>query len=107
MNDIIFSEVVNVNSLGLTLKHNGSNILIRFDECAKNFANENSLKLSKCVATRDITKLTFTFYTNPKIKVVFKNSSLKDFLFGRSAVRQFSNLRNAISQYGYTTFDLS
>ena len=76
MNDIILQEIVDINSSGLTLKHESANIFICFNDCAKNYANEKFLETSKCVATRDITNLTFTFYTNPKTKLVFKKHFL-------------------------------
>ena len=72
MSSINCSEIVNINGFGITAKSGKEDVEICFDECAKNYANENSLEKSRCVATRDISKLTFTFYTNPKTKVVFK-----------------------------------
>lgn len=72
-------EIVNINSFGITVKSGEKDIEICFGECAKNYAKENSLDNSRCVATRDITKLTFTFYTHPKIELVFKKHFLKDF----------------------------
>lgn len=68
----VCDEILDINSSGLTIKSNRSDIFISFDECAKNCADEKSFKKSKCIATRDITKLTFTFYTHPKIRVIFK-----------------------------------
>ena len=105
MNDIIYSNIVEINSSGLVVKQNNSDIFICFDECAKNYAKTNFLKTSNCVADRDITKLTFTFYTNPKIKVVFKKRLLKNIFVKKS--KQFIILQKEINKYGYTTFDLS
>lgn len=107
MSNIICFEIVNINSSGITVKSGKTDIKICFDECAKNYANENSLENSRCVATRDITKLTFTFYTHPKIKVVFKKHFFKDLFSGRSAVSKFLELQKAINKYGYTSYDLS
>lgn len=76
MNDIICFEIVDINISGIILKN--KNIFICFDDCAKNYANEKSLKKSKCIATRDITNLTFIFYTKPKTKVVLKKHFLRD-----------------------------
>ena len=72
MSNIICFEIVNINSTGITAKNGKTDIKICFEECAKNYANENALADSRCVATRDITKLIFTFYTHPKIELVFK-----------------------------------
>ena len=107
MSNIICFEIVNINSFGITAKSGKKDAKICFDECAKNYANENSLEKSRCVATRDITKLTFTFYTYPKTKVVFKKHFLKNLFSGRSAVSKFLELQKAINKYGYTSYDLS
>lgn len=107
MNKAIRANIVSINGSEITIKNEKTDIKIRFEECAKNYADENSLKNSKCVATRDITKLTFTFYTSPKIDVVFKRRFFKDLFSGKSAVRKFLNLQKAINQCGYTSYDLS
>ena len=107
MSNIICFEIVDINRSGVTVKSGKTDIKICFDECAKNYANEKSLETSRCVATRDITRLTFTFYTHPKIKVVFKKHFLKDLFSGKSAVRKFLELQKAINKYGYTSYDLS
>ncbi len=107
MSSIVYVETVNINSLGITVKSRKTDIEIRFDECAENYAKENSLENSRCVATRDITKLAFTFYTHPKIIVVFKKRFFKDLLLGKSAVSKFFELQKEINKYGYTSYDLS
>ena len=107
MGNIVCFEIVNINSLGITAKRGKTDIKICFNECVKNYANENSLENSRCVAIRDITKLTFTFYTQPKIRVVFKKHFFKDLFSGKSAVSKFLDLQNAINKYGYTSYDLS
>lgn len=107
MKDIICNKVISIDNEGITLEHLNSNIRICFEECAKNYAIEKSLETSKCVATRNITTLTFTFYTVPKTKIIFKKHFLKDLLLGKSAIGQFIRLQNAISQAGYTSYDLS
>ena len=104
---IVCDAILDITSSGLTLKYKNRNIFICFDECAKNYANEKSLEMSKCVATRDITKLTFTFYTHPKIKVVFKKHFIKDLFSRKTAVSKFLELQKAIVEAGYTSYDLS
>lgn len=59
------------------------------------------------MATRDITTLSFTFYTQPKTNLVFKRSFLKDLIAGKSAVSKFFDLQKAIVEVGYTSYDLS
>ena len=107
MGNIVCFEMVRMSSSGITVKSGGTNIKINFEECAKNYANENSLKNSRCVATRDITKLTFTFYTQPKISVVFKKHFFKDLFSAKPAVRRFLELQKEINKCGYTCYDLS
>lgn len=107
MNEIICSEIIDINSSGFILKHKKTSVFISFDECSRNYANEKSVEMSKCVATRDITKLTFTFYTNPKTEIVFKKNFLKDLFSGKSAVGKFLDLEKIINKYGYTSYDLS
>lgn len=107
MNSIISYKAVDVNSDGMVVRYKDSEVFICFAECAKNFAIEESLETNKCVATRDITKLTFTFYTDPKTEIVFKRSIFKTLLFGKSAYRNFRDLQKKINRCGFTTYDLS
>ena len=44
MSNIIYFEIVNINSSGITVKSGKTDIKICFDECAKNYAHENSLE---------------------------------------------------------------
>ena len=92
---------------GIVLSDGASERFIDFDECAKNFAAENSLGSSRCVATRDITGLTFIFFTKPKAEISFKTHMIKRLFTGRSASKEFDELRKAIIRNGYTTYDLS
>lgn len=107
MSNIICFEIVHINSSGITVKSGKTDIKICFEECVKNYANENSLENSRCVATRDITKRTFTFYTQPKISVVFKKHFFKDLFSAKPAVRRFLELQKEINKCGYTCYDLS
>lgn len=107
MKEIVCYNLINLDNDGITLRYHSNNIHIKFDDCAWNYAIENSLDKSNCVATRDISALTFTFYTVPKTKIVFKKHLIKDLFFGKSAVDKFLDLQNAISQTGYTSYDLS
>ena len=107
MNDAVCFKVLDINKDGITLKHKSEILFIRFDECAKNYAEEKVLTTKNCVATRDVTKLTFTFYSNPKVQIVFKKNFFKDLFSKKSAINNFFELQKNISRYGYTTFDLS
>ena len=107
MNKIICYNVIDVTQEGITLECKKNRIYVRFDECAKNFALESGTKLNRCVGTRDITTLSFEFYTQPKVKLVFKNRPIKNFIKGKSSIREFVNLQKAIVVSGYTSYDLS
>lgn len=107
MDNIICHNVIDVAKEGITLKTAKENIYISFDDCVKNFSSENGREFCKCVATRDITTLSFTFYTQPKTNLVFKKSFLKDLISGKSAVSKFFDLQKAIVEVGYTSYDLS
>ena len=107
MNNIICRNVIDVTKEGIRLKSTKEDIYICFDDCVKNFSSENGKEFCKCVATRDITALSFTFYTQPKTTLVFKKSFLKDLIAGKSAVSKFFDLQKAIVEAGYTSYDLS
>lgn len=100
-------NIIDVSEKGIVLGHPKNNINIFFDDCAKNYAKEKGVKSSKCVATRNIATLSFTFYTQPKTKVVFKKCFIKNLISGKSAVRKFFDLQKAIVGAGYTSYDLS
>lgn len=107
MNNIICHNVFSVTEDGIILEFQKNKIHIHFEDCAKNYAAESNAEFSKCVATRDITKLSFTFYTRPKTKLVFKKCFLKNLVGGKSAVSKFLDLQKSIVEAGYTSYDLS
>lgn len=106
MNNIICHKVIDVTKKGITLDSAGEKVYIDFDDCTKNFSLENG-KVCKCVATRDITKLSFTFYTYPKTNIIFKRNFLKDLIVGKSATSKFLDMQKAIVVAGYTSYDVS
>ena len=106
MNNIICHNVIDVTKEGITLESAGEKIYIDFDDCVKNFSLEKG-KVCKCVATRDITTLSFVFYTQPKTNVVFKKNFFKDLIMGKSAVSKFLDMQKGIVEAGYTSYDLS
>lgn len=106
MNNVICHKVIDVTKEGIMLESVGEKIYIDFDDCMKNFSLEKG-KVCKCVATRDITTLSFTFYTQPKTNVVFKRNYFKELIAGKSAICKFLDMQKAIVEVGYTTYDLS
>ena len=107
MDDIICHNILSVAEDGIVLKYKKNKIYINFKDCAKNYAAEKNAEFGKCIASRNITKLSFTFYTQPKTTVVFKKNLLKDLIVGKSAVSKFHDLQKAIVKAGYTSYDLS
>lgn len=107
MKNMICHNVISVTRDGITLESAGAKIFVNFDDCVKNYSLETGKKFSKCVATRDISTLTFTFYTHPKINLVFKRNFFKDIFVKKSAVRKFFDIQKSIVEVGYTSLDLS
>ena len=107
MNDIICLGIAAVDKSGITLKTDISDVYISFDECIQNYAKENSLKMNKCVAVRDVTILAFVFYTDPKTTVSFKQKFLRGIFTRKSAAHRFWELQTVLNKYGYTSYDLS
>lgn len=110
MNDIIcydINDIISVTKEGLVLKSAKEKIHINFGECAKNFSLEKGREFCRCVATRDITTLSYTFYTQPKTNIVFKKSFFKDLISGKFATSKFFSVQKAIVEAGYISYDLS
>ena len=106
MDKLICHKVIDVTTEGMTLESNTEEIYIDFKDCAKNFSLEKGGDC-KCVATRDITTLSFTFYTHPKTNVIFKRNFFKELIAGKSATSKFLDMQKAIVEAGYTSYDLS
>lgn len=107
MNRISCFDNVTVNETGVTIIENGIETCIRFNECARNYAKEKSIKDSKCVALRDIMKCEYVFYTSPKTVLIFRGGFLKYLKCGKTATDKFMELQKEIENYGYVSYDLS
>lgn len=106
MKALINCEIINIDSKGIVVRHEGDDIFIDFKKCAINFSIKNNLSKSKCVAERNIINHTFVFYTEPNTTIKFKNT-LQNLLKGKSANKKFIELQKAIDDSGYISFDLS
>ena len=101
-------DITQITKEGITFKTPKGDMQIIFSECKYNYASENLLPESNCVATRDVTVPVFTFYSNPKIEVIFKKKSfLINFFSKKTWYLKFFELQKTIQRYGYTTYDLS
>ena len=104
-----FSEydIINITSKGIALK-NGA--LINFDECTKKYKETHALGENiLCVGERDITDLSFMFYSSPKpimIKFV-ENNKIIELFSKRNTHQRFHDLQKRIIEYGYRTYDMS
>ena len=107
MDEMIDLDTAKIGPAGITVKSGGTDVVIRFEECARNYAREKALQTSRCIAERDITKLTFVFYTEPKLRAGFKKRFFRELLPGQTAARKFRKLQKAIENYGYTSYDAS
>ena len=84
---------------------------INLSECAMNFQALHP-KANRCVAERDITNFSFTFFTSGIFtKIVFKKRFLtglfNDKLLKGSRAQRFHAFSKMIDSCGYTTYDLS
>lgn len=61
----------------------------------------------KCVGSRDITKLTFTFSSTPPVQIVFEKGLLAYIRTGKTAAQRFHILQKELQSLGYCTYDLS
>ena len=107
MISIFCDKILDVTSDGMIFVSKKETLFINFPECANNFSSEHGTNSGMCVAIRDIATLSFTFFTQPKTKVIFKKRLLRDFVIGKPAVVRFLDLQKAIFKVGYTSYDLS
>ena len=99
------NDIVEVSSEGIYLKTYG---FIDFKECTTNFLQIEGGK-GNGVGERDITDLSFTFYTSPRpIMIKFlEKSKLYEFLSKNNSRKRFMIFQKQINDLGYTTWDLS
>ena len=98
------NEITGISKAGISLTSFG---FINFKECAYNFMQTEGGS-DRCVGEREITDLSFTFYTSPKpimIKFIERNK-LIEFIGKENTVSRFNKLHNQILKYGYTTRDI-
>ena len=91
---------------GIWLHHKGETNFLLLKDCvhSTNLQGRNS---HNGIGTRDITKLTFTFYSTPSIRIVFTKGILSYIRTGKTATQRFHQLQNNLLSLGYCTFDLS
>lgn len=100
------NEILEITAEGIALK-NG--IFIDFKICADTFGKTNQIDNCKCVAEREITDYSFTFFHLPKpimIKFIPENQ-IFEFFSKNDTIHRFHFLQNKITEYGYSTRDMS
>ena len=108
MLQITNESIVQITREGITFQTPNGDKRIVFSECKRNYASENSLIESNCVATHDITVPVITFYSNPKVEVLFKKKNFFQGLFLKKTWHtKFFELQKAVQKFGYTMYDLS
>ena len=98
-------EIIGISKDGISLR---TFAFINFRECAYNFMITIGGS-GKCIGDRDITDLSFTFYTSPKpikIKFIKKNKFIELFK-KKNTFSRFHKLQMQITNYGYSTYDMS
>lgn len=108
MDTFFIDEIVSISPQGILCRSDEKEVIIRFDECVKNFLIDYPVSSGKCVATSDILKGVYTFYTEPKTVIMVKGIKRRFFSWKwAKRVQQFVDLKKKISQQGFTTFDLT
>lgn len=99
------NDIMGISKEGISLN---SFRFVNFKECAYNFKQTEGGS-GKCVGEREITDLSFTFYTSPKpivIKFIEKNKII-EFISKENTISRFHKLQKQILEYGYSTRDMS
>lgn len=107
MKTVVCTKLLDVSEQGIVIECGKEEVSISFADCVKNFSTETGKGSGTCVAARDVTELTFTFYTDPKTIVSVKKGFFQTLLTGKTAYERFSELRKAIEKAGYSSYDLS
>lgn len=99
------NDISGISASGISLK-NGQ--FINFRECAYHYHKVNGGS-GKCIGERDLTSLSFTFYTAPLTTDVqfLKRNRIVEFFSKHSAYHRFCELQKKINEYGYAARDMS
>lgn len=98
-------DIMGISKKGISLN---SFRFVNFKECAYNFKQTEGGS-GKCIGEREITGLSFTFYTSPKpitIQFIEKNKFF-EIISKENTISRFHKLQKQILEYGYSTRDMS
>lgn len=99
-------NIAEITSKGISLKND---TFIDFSVCAENFKKANPTSSGTCIGEREVTDMSFTFYTNQKpIMIIFEpRNKFFEFLTANGKVKRFHSLQLKINDFGYSTLDMS
>ena len=90
------------NKSGILFENQEETLFIDFQECA-----QSSPVGHNCIGERDITKHMFVFFTHPAKTTIVVGCLPNWKIFDACNCRIFDDVRNAIENSGYSTYDLS
>ena len=100
-------DVASADRQGITLK-NG--YVIKFDECVRTWSEVYGMPENmRCVGDRDITEMTFMFFTLPRPVIIRfrKESRIREFFSRHGAEKRFHEFQLKITELGCATFDVT
>ena len=92
---------------GFWLHNKGDACFLLLKDCITPGNAQHGRNSHKGVGTRDITKLTYTFYSTPPIRIVFAKGILSYIRTGKTATQRFLQIQKELNSLGYHTYDLS
>ena len=90
---------------GIWLRDGAHPRLLPLKDCLSDMGKGDAS--SRCVGSRDITKLTFTLSSNPPTEITFSKGLRAYIRTRKTAAKRFHLFQKAIQSSGFTTFDLS
>jgi hypothetical protein len=103
-----FESITNLTHDGFTVSDNTGAIRVIFRDCNKFYVAETNAANSRCVGTRDVSRLVFTFCGDPEVSITCKKPGVWKRLFSReNGAAQFHDFQKKIEGFGYTTMDLT
>ena len=91
--------------IGLCSKETKSFLLLR--SCVALANSQHANNTNNCVGSRDITNLSFTFYSSPPVQIIFTKGIPSYILTGKTAIQRFHLMEKKLNSFGYHTRDLS
>ena len=99
------TDIAQISENGITLS-NGK--IISFADCVKNYALYNDTKGQPIVGEREVSDLSFTFYSSPRaVMIKFPEMPCHDGVFAASVQQRFYSLQKQLEAFGFYTCDLS